>query len=125
MTPEEANPRVHHATVKGARSSLARKAISQESYAAVLRGELSLEAARELGRDRGPSGAPLPVSRLSKDDTRQECWCGCQQLTSPGKRWRQGHDQRAKGTIKRAVSEGKVEEISDKLREYARERGLI
>jgi hypothetical protein len=65
------------------------------------------------------------VSRISKDDTTQQCWCGCQQLTSPNRRWLPGHDQRAKGIIKRAVREGKAEELSDRLKEYGAERGLV
>jgi hypothetical protein len=130
--------------------AIARKQVSQESYCAVVRGELSLQRAKELGRygtptdtpegrsgpgtagttARGASGdapdtPPQPASRISKDDTRQFCWCGCEQLTSPGKRWRPGHDQRAKGVIKRAVKEGKLEELSDQLREYGVERKLI
>ena len=51
--------------------------------------------------------------------------CGCQQLTSPSRRWRVGHDQVAKGIIKRAVKEGKVGELPDRLREYGKERGLL
>jgi hypothetical protein len=65
------------------------------------------------------------VSRISKDDTTQQCWCGCQQLTSPNRRWLPGHDQRAKGIIKRAAREGKAEELSDRLKEYGAERGLV
>jgi hypothetical protein len=65
------------------------------------------------------------VSRISKDDATQQCWCGCQQLTSPNRRWLPGHDQRAKGIIKRAVREGKAEELSDRLKEYGAERGLV
>ena len=68
---------------------------------------------------------PQPVSRISKDDTTQECWCGCRELTSSGKRWKVGHDQRGKGIIKQAVREGKVGELSPQLREYGVERGLI
>ncbi len=67
---------------------------------------------------------PQPISRIYKNDTTQECWCGCEQLTSSGKRWRPGHDQRAKGLIKRAVKEGKAGELPDQLKEYGVERGL-
>ena len=35
--------------------AIARKQVSQESYRAVLDGELTLQAARDLGRDRGPN----------------------------------------------------------------------
>jgi hypothetical protein len=46
--------KVHHQTERGARIALAKKQISRASYEAILRGELSLVQARELGRDRGP-----------------------------------------------------------------------
>lgn len=46
--------KVHHKTERGARIALARKQITQESYEATLRGELSLVQARELGREGGP-----------------------------------------------------------------------
>jgi hypothetical protein len=131
--------------------AIARKQVSQESYRAVLAGEITLQQAKELGRDRGPDGAiqghsgpgtgteisrsasaedrtdtpPQPVSRISKDDTTQRCWCGCREFTSPNRRWKPGHDQRAKGIIRRAVKEGKSGELSDRLREYGAERGLL
>jgi hypothetical protein len=124
--------------------------ISRASYDAILAGTLTLADAKSLGRDRGPdtsecSGGPgtaretpgrgsaqggadtppQPVSRILKDDATQECWCGCGERTKPNRKWRPGHDQRAKGVIKRAVREGKVEELSDQLREYGAERGLL
>jgi hypothetical protein len=111
-----------------------------------------MKKAKELGRDRGPgartsrSGAgaategprkgrerpqegtgapPQPTSRISKDDTTQECWCGCGSWTSPGRRFRPGHAQRAKGIIKRAVAAAKGDQLSNRLRAYGRERRLI
>jgi hypothetical protein len=68
---------------------------------------------------------PPPTSRISKDDATQECWCGCREQTKPHRRWRPGHDQRAKGIIKRAVTAGKTDELSNRLRDYGRERWLI
>lgn len=137
-------------TKRAADLALMKRTISRASYDAILAGTLTLAEAKSLGRDREPDtpeahggpptaaegarsasaqdGAdtpPQPVSRLSKNDTRQFCWCGCQQLSSPGRIWRQGHDQRAKGTIKRAVKEGRVAELSPQLKEYGVERGLI
>jgi hypothetical protein len=88
----------------------------------------STEASRSASGGSGgraPDMPPQPVSRISKDDTTQECWCGCQEFTSPNRKWKPGHDQRGKGIIKRAVKEGKVGELSDRLREYGAERGLI
>jgi hypothetical protein len=145
--------KVHHQTARGARLALARKEISQESYSAVLASEITLQQAKELGRDRGPhdtgqassgpgaapeisrkgrerlqdrrNAPPQPISRISKDDTTQKCWCGCGERTKPHRRWKSGHDQRAKGIINRAVAAGKTDELSDGLRDYGQERWLI
>jgi hypothetical protein len=149
------NAKIDGRTKRALDMAIARRQVSQESYPAVLAGEITLQQAKAIGRDGAPatdaaqgSGGqheartrprststddtqdgtdmpPQPVSRLSKNDTTQECWCGCKQLTSPNRRWRPGHDQRAKGTIKRAVKEGKVDELEARLREYGAERGLI
>lgn len=57
QTREASEPKaIHHATKRGADMSLARREISQESHAAVLKGELSLHEARDLGRNAGPDG---------------------------------------------------------------------
>lgn len=126
MMNEEQNPKVHHMTAKAARNALAGKQISPESYAAVLRDELSLDEAKDLGRDRGPKGEPLPASTIGKDDTTQECWCGvCGEQTKPGRRFLAGHDQRTKGIIKRAIRAGEIESLTERQREYAEERNLI
>lgn len=144
--------KVHHQTERGARTALAKKQISQESYEAILAGTLTLATARELGREgapgartsrggsRGASGRPpegrerpqegtgappQSISRISKDDTTQECWCGCGERTKPNRRWLQGHDQRGKGIISRAVAAGRTGELPDQLRDYGQERGLI
>jgi hypothetical protein len=55
MIEEEKNPKVHHMTAKAARTALAHRQISRESYAAVLRGEITLQRARELGRHGSPA----------------------------------------------------------------------
>lgn len=121
----EQDTKVHGNTKKAADMSLAKKEISPESHAAVHEGSLSLEEARNLGRDTGPDTPPKPESRISKDDATQECWCGCGEWTKPNRRWRPGHDQRAKGIIKRAVEARKTDELSERLQEYGDERGLI
>jgi hypothetical protein len=132
--------------------ALAKRTISRASYDAILSGTLSLQQAKAIGRDGAPAAdtgryqsgpgmateisrsasaqddahtPPQPTSRISKHDTTQECWCGCQELTSPNRRWKPGHDQRAKGIIRRAVKEGKTSELSPQLKEYGKERGLI
>jgi hypothetical protein len=67
MTPEERNPKVHHQTARGARLALARKEISQESYRAVLAGELSLDQAKKL------SSTPHANMSLSCFVSRKRC----------------------------------------------------
>jgi hypothetical protein len=86
---------------------LSKKQISQDSYAAILRGELSLQQAKEIGRRRGPD-APDGAETVQETATETPpehalCWCGCGGEIRPGRRWRPGHDQRAKGRILRAV----------------------
>lgn len=120
----EQSTQVHGNTKKAADISLAKKEISPASHKAVHEGRISLDEARELGREGSPYG-PAPKSTMSKDDTTQECWCGCQQITGKNRRWRQGHDQVAKGIILRAVRAGNTSDLSDRLREYGEERGLI
>lgn len=86
---EKANQNgVHHATVRGARASLAKKEISSESFEAFLAGDLSLDEARELGRNAGPGG---PAVRVDKTDRSRECMCGCGRDTRG--RFAMGHDQ--------------------------------
>ncbi len=122
---EEQNSKVHGNTRKAADMALAKRAISRDSHAAILDDRLALAEARELGRDRGPSGPAKPESRISKDEQGQPCWCNCGAWTKPGRRYLPGHDQRNKGTIKRAIREGKLDELTDRQREYAVERNLI
>ena len=139
-------------TKRAADIGLAKRTISRASYEAILAGRIGIAEAKAIGRNgapatdttQGPSGLgtategprsasagdgadtpPQPVSRISKDDTTQKCWCGCEELTSPNRRWLPGNDQRAKGLIKRVVKEGKVEGLSTQLREYGEERGLF
>lgn len=134
MTPEEANPKVHHATVKGARNSLARKVISQQSYAAVLRGELSLEAARELGRDQGPDdagrgsdGPGRASSGPQKGRPPRACLCSCGGQTKGG-RFLPGHDARLHAELKRNLVKDPLlrnERFTDEQKAYAKERRLV
>ena len=148
----EQNTKIDGRTKRAADLAIAKRTISRASYDAILAGRIGLVEAKAISRNGAPAadatdgpGAaaeisrsasavggqdradtpPRPVSRLSKDDTRQLCWCGCEELTSPGKRWKPGHDQRAKGIIRRALKEGKVEELSPQLKDYGEERELI
>jgi hypothetical protein len=149
MTPEEQNPHpsVHHQTIRGARLALARKGISQESYRAVLRGELSLADAKEHGRGRGPDAPvgnsgqdeavetpgrtsaedapdtpPQPVSRISKDDRSRLCLCSCGRRTKGG-RFLPGHDVRMV-TLGKGYVHGEVEPTEEQM-EYLRESGKL
>jgi hypothetical protein len=151
----EQNAKIDGRTKRAADLAIAKRTISRASYDALLAGRIGLAEAKSIGRDGAPAtdngrasdgpgrpagrprsasadggqgGAdtpPRPLSRISKDDTRQLCWCGCQELTSPNRKWRPGHDQRGKGIIRQAVKEGKVAELSPQLKEYGAERRLL
>lgn len=124
MTNEEANPRADGRTVKAAKTALAKKAISQESYAAVLRDELSIQEARELGREGSPGGAtpPKPESRISKDDTLSPCLCGvCGELTP--RTFKPGHDQRLVTYAKEFVRGER--ELTEEQRQYVERSGKL
>ena len=148
----EQNAKIDGRTKRAADLAIAKRTISRASYDALLAGRIGLAEAKSIGRygtpatdtsraSSGPGAAtgrarsasaedgadrpPQPISRISKDDTTQECWCGCQEITSPNRRWRPGHDQRGKGIIRRAVKAGKVGELSPQLTEYGVERWLI
>ena len=59
--------------------ALAKRRISRDSNEAVYEGRLTLEEARELGRDGSPYG-PAPRT-LSKDDRMRTCMCGWSRST--------------------------------------------
>ena len=146
MIEEEKNPEVHHQTARGARNALTHRQISQESYRAVLRGELSLAHAKSLGRDRGPDtsrgprrskdghgdtrgasaegtqDAPQPVSRISKTERSRLCMCMCGGRTRGG-RFLPGHDVRLVTYAKEYIR-GERELTGEQL-EYVRESGKL
>jgi hypothetical protein len=128
MTPEERNPKVHHQTARGARLALARKEISQESYRAVLAGELSLADAKSLGRVGGPSTPPTEKVQETPPEP-SPCLCGCgQRPRSSHSRFVQGHDHRLYGELKRNLKADPLlrnERFSDQQKAYAKERGLL
>jgi hypothetical protein len=128
MIPEEQNPKVHHMTAKGARTALAHRLISQESYRSVLRGELTLTEAKSLGRDRGPSTS-APEKVQEKPPEPSLCLCGCgQRPRSPRSLFVQGHDSRLRSELVAQIKKGDVllrsERITPEQRRYAVERGL-
>ena len=102
---------VHGNTKKAADMSLAKKAISPDSHKAVLAGELSLEEARELGREGSPFG-PTPRA-ISKNDRSRDCLCGCGNRTSGG-RFRPGHDMRMV-TLAKAHVRGEAEPNEEQM----------
>jgi hypothetical protein len=125
--------------------ALAKKQISRASYEAILRGELSLAAARELGRDLGPddtgqgsSGQDGAAERpeCSSEERPQEgsgvprtCLCGCRELVRGKKsRFCPGHDARLYGELKRNLEKDPLlrnERFTEEQRAYAKERELI
>jgi hypothetical protein len=133
LIPEKQNPKVHHMTAKGARTALAHRLISQESYRSVLRGEISLTEAKALGRDRGPqdtgqaSDGPGTATKTPRESrTPRRCMCSCGGMTKGG-RFLPGHDARLHGELKRNLKNDpllKNERFTDSHRRYAVERGL-
>jgi hypothetical protein len=139
--------KVHHQTERGARIALAKRLISQESYEAILRGELSLAEAREFWRDRGPDGTgqvssgheegrktpgrssaggtdepPQPVSRTSKKDRSRLCMCACGTRTKGG-RFAPGHDVRMVSCAKEYLRGER--ELTDEQMSYVRDSGKL
>ena len=150
MISEEQNPKVHHMTAKGARTALAHRLISQDSYRSVLRGEISLTEARALGRDRGQhdtgqassgreegrktslegrehpqagTGAPpQPISRISKEDRSRLCMCACGTRTKGG-RFAPGHDVRMVSYAKEYLQGER--KLTDEQMTYVRDSGKL
>jgi hypothetical protein len=130
--------KVHHQTRKAADMALAKRLISRASYEAILAGALSLDRAKELGRDRGPhdtgqaSDGPGTATETPREgrERPQEgasaCICGCGELVKS--RFRPGHDMRLYGELKRNLEKDPLlrnQRFNEEQREYARQRGLI
>jgi hypothetical protein len=141
--------KVHHVTRRAADKDLAEGTITAQSHAAVISGNMTLQEARNIGADDAPTDTPedhggprtategarsasaedhqdappQPVSRISKDDATQECWCGCGQWTKPNRMWVQGHDMRAH-RIAREYVRGE-REISKQMEEYLVSSGKL
>lgn len=116
-TPPDATA-VHHQTKRAADLALAKKAISPDSHKAVQEGRISLDEARELGRNAGPSG---PAVRVNKNDRTRPCACQCGEYT--GSTWKQGHDARLPGLVLQSLK-GEIE-LTDEQREHAERRDLF
>ena len=120
-TPQETTTEatIHPMTRKAVDASLAKKAISPDSHKAVLAGELSLEEARSLGRNAGPSG---PAVRVDKNDRSRSCLCGCQGTSKTG-RFVAGHDQRMVTYAKEYVRGER--ELTQEQAEYVQTSGKL
>lgn len=113
---------VHHATRKSADNDLARKNISPESHKAVHAGTLTLQEARELGRNAGPDG---PAIRADKDDTSTSKTClACGEFLSSGKRrFHQGCDMKMHRLATEYVRGQR--ELTDEQLAYVEESGKL
>jgi hypothetical protein len=130
----EQNPKVDGRTKRALDMAIARKQVSQESYRAVIRGELSLQEAKELGRDRRPDdtgrashGPGRASERPREGRTPRPCLCSCGGITKGG-RFLPGHDARLHGELKRQLRSDPLlrsDKFTDEQRRYAVERGLV
>ena len=111
----------HHATRKGADMSLARKEISSDSHNAVLAGELSLEEARFLGRNAGPSGPTVRVDKNDRPPTKTPCLCGCGEFVA--RSFKAGHDMRMHRIAREHLTEGR--KLSKEQRDYLETSGKL
>ena len=118
--------------------AIAKRQVSQDSYRAVLAGEITLQRAKELGRDRGPAdtaqgSGDQDEARTGPRSTRAGgtqggayCLCGCGELVK--NRFRPGHDMRLYGELKRNLEKDPLlrnERFTEEQKAYAKERGLI
>jgi hypothetical protein len=129
--------------------AIARKQVSQGSYRAVIRGEISLADAKAIGRDGAPatdapegrSGLetatgtprsdsaeqdmdtpPAPKSRISKNGRSRLYLCGCQQYAAGGL-FRVGHGMAMFRVAREYLEEsGKMERVRARLAEEERKR---
>lgn len=124
--------------------AIARKQVSQESYHAVMRGELSLADAKAIGRDGTPTtgatqgqsgpgtatGAARSVSAGGMQggtDSPRTCLCGCREPVT--RTFRPGHDAKLRSELAAQIKKGDVllrsDRITDQQREFAVRHGLI
>ncbi len=114
--------KAHHATKKAADIAIAKKQISPDSYRAVLAGQISLQDARELGREGSPYGpAPKAISKDDRTPTKTACLCGCGELVP--RTFKAGHDARMFRVARKHLTEGR--EITKEQREYLETSGKM
>ena len=116
---------VHHQTKRGARLALTRNLISQESCAAVLAGEITLQRAKELGPNRTPDGLQKASQVSKRRSEPRPCLCGCGGMTRGG-RFLPGHQAKLVAAARRQLRADPVlASLTQEQRAYARERNLI
>ena len=124
--------KVHQATKRAAGIATAKKQISPASHRAVLAGEITLQRAKELGRDRGPADTSEDRDGLRRASSgprkgrRPRPCIACSGLTKGG-RFHPGCDQALYGRIKRQLRSDPLlrsDRFNDEQRRYAVERGL-
>jgi len=147
----EQNAKIDGRTRRALDMAIAKRQVSQDSYRAVLAGDITLQQAKAIGRQGAPAtdtskdhkdqgegqrtsrsasaedrtdGPPQPVSRISKDDrtpTRTPCLCGCDELVA--RTFSVGHDARMFRVAREHLTEGR--ELSDEQREYLERSGKL
>ena len=130
MTEENTN--IDGRTKRALDLAIAKRQISQASYRAAIEGKITLQEAKELGREQGPddtgqaSGGQEDRKTLRKGRTPRRCLCSCGGTTKGG-RFLPGHDARLHGELKRNLQKDPLlpnERITDEQRRYAVDRGL-
>ena len=130
MTQQD--PKIDGRTKRALDMAIARKQVSQESYRAVLAGEITLQRAKELGRDRGPADTSKGTSGPRRAPSgprkgRQPRPCIACGGPTKGGRFHPGCDQALYGRIKRQLRSDPLlrsDRFNDEQRRYAVERGL-
>jgi hypothetical protein len=118
--PEEA--KVHGNTKKAADMALAKRAISPDSHKAVHEGRITLDEARELGREGSPFGpAPKAISKNDRTPTKTACLCGCGELVP--RTFNAGHDVRLVSLAKAYVRGER--ELTEEQLEYVTTSGKL
>ncbi len=118
-TTEATEQKIDGRTKRALDTAIVKKQVSQESYRAVLEGRIDLKAAKDLGRNAGPSG---PAVRVDKNDRSRDCLCGCGNRTRGG-RFAPGHDQRMV-TLAKAHVRGEAD-LTDEQMEYVEASGKV
>src|SRR5215211_4089249 len=129
----EENTQIDGRTKRALDMAIARRQVSQESYRAVLAGEITLQRAKEVGRDRRPAdtgqasgGREEARTGPRGSRTPRPCMCSCGGTTKGG-RFLPGHDARLHSELKRNLEKDPLlrnERFRDEQRRYAVERGL-